>query len=80
MSISALSGEGVPALIETGARRLTSGHRRYTIAFDAADGASAAWLHAHGEVLGQISDGDQTRFDVRLSAADHERFQQRGIG
>ena len=80
MAISALDGDGVAALIETVATRLTSGHRRYTIALDASDGAGAAWLHAHGEVLGQTSDGVETLVDVRLAAADHERFQQRGGG
>ena len=80
MALSALDGEGVAALIDTVAARLTSGHRRYTIALDAADGAGAAWLHAHGEVLGQSGEGLQTLIDVRLAAADYERFQQRQAG
>ncbi len=80
MPISALDGDGVAALVELAAARLTSGHRRYRIALDAADGAGAAWLFAHGEVLGQTSDGLRTLVDVRLSATDHERFQQRDRG
>ena len=80
MAISALEGEGVASLIEAVAARLTSEHRRYTIALDAADGAGAAWLHAHGEVLGQSGEGLQTLIDVRLAAADYERFQQRQSG
>ena len=80
MPISALDGEGVSALIETVAARLTSAHRRYAITLDAADGAGAAWLHAHGEVLAQSSDGVATLVDVRLAVADHERFLQRDRG
>jgi GTP-binding protein HflX len=77
MAVSALDGEGVAALTEAVATHLTSGHRRYTVEIEAADGAAAAWLHAHGEVLAQAEEGMRTRFDVRLSPADHERFLQR---
>ncbi|WP_174292926.1 GTPase HflX [Sphingomonas bacterium] len=80
MPISALDGEGVAALIATVAKRLTSGHRRYTITLTAADGAGAAWLHAHGEVLSQASDGVETVYEVRLAPMDHQRFGQRDQG
>ncbi len=75
--ISALTGEGVFAMVEGVARLLTAGHRRYLIELDAADGAGAAWLHAHGEMLGQEGEGEQVRYEVRLSPADHERFRTR---
>ena len=77
MAISALDGEGVDALITAVAARLTSGHRRYTIALDLADGAGAAWLHAHGEVLGEWSEEGKLVLDVRLAASEHSRFEQR---
>ena len=76
-AISALSGEGVDDLIETVAALLTQGHHRYQIALETADGAGAAWLHAHGEVIGRSVDGDQARYDVRLTERDYERFTQR---
>jgi len=72
--ISALTGEGVDALIGRVSATLTEGHRRYAIDLAAADGAGAAWLHAHGEVLGREGDGETVRYDVRLSPEDHERF------
>ena len=78
VAIAALNGEGVPDLIEQVAAKLTAGHRRYIITLDAADGAGAAWLHAHGEVLAQATEGMETTYDVRLSADDHDRFSQRG--
>ena len=78
VAISAVTGEGVEALVETVAALLTQGHRRYSITLDASDGAGAAWLHAHGEVIGQEVEGDSAVYDVRMAPRDYERFQQRG--
>ncbi|WP_374942137.1 GTPase HflX [Sphingomonas sp.] len=77
VAISALDGEGVNILIDTVAAKLTAQHRRYRFVLDAGDGAGAAWLHAHGEVLGTAVEGDEALYDVRLSAADHDRFNRR---
>ena len=78
VAISAVTGEGVETLIETVAALLTQGHRRYSITLDASDGAGAAWLHAHGEVIGQEVEGDSAAYDVRMAPRDYERFNQRG--
>ncbi len=75
--ISAMTGEGVQSLLATISALLTAGHRRYTITLDAGDGAGAAWLHQHGEVLGQAIDGARAIYDVRLSPEDHDRFMAR---
>ncbi|OSZ66634.1 GTPase HflX [Sphingomonas sp. IBVSS2] len=78
MPVSAVSGEGVEALITAVAARLTEGHRRYTIHLDPADGAAAAWLHQHGEVLEQGMDGERAVYEVRMAPRDYERFLTRG--
>lgn len=77
VAVSALSGEGVKLLIESVAARLTAGHRRYTISLDPSDGAGAAWLHQHGEVIDQRVEGHQVVYVVRMSPKDHERFEVR---
>ncbi|GAA0450156.1 MULTISPECIES: GTPase HflX [Sphingomonas] len=74
VAISALTGEGVDALLRTIADRLTQGHRRYRIALAPEDGASAAWLHAHGEVIDHWMEGSSALYDVRMAPADYERF------
>ena len=74
VAISALSGEGVDELVRTVSDRLTAGHVRYTITLDAGDGAGAAWLHQHGEVLGQEVEGDAAVYEVRMAPGDYERF------
>ncbi|TPG54003.1 GTPase HflX [Sphingomonas glacialis] len=77
VAISALSGEGVAHLLDTVAALLTATHRRYTILLEAGDGAGAAWLHAHGEVLSQSVEGEQAIYEVRMAERDYERFAQR---
>jgi GTP-binding protein HflX len=77
MPISAITGEGVDALIHTIAGRLTEGHRRYTISLDPADGAGAAWLHQHGEVCDHWVEGEQVVYEVRMAPRDFERFETR---
>ena len=77
VAISALSGERVDTLIQQVAAKLTGAHRRYSITLDATDGAGAAWLHAHGEVLGSADDALATTYDVRLSESDYDRFIRR---
>ncbi|MDK2767475.1 MAG: GTPase HflX [Sphingomonas sp.] len=74
LAVSALSGEGVDTLIDRVAARLTLGHRRYRVTLPAADGAGAAWLHQHGEVIDHWIDGETAIYDVRMAPKDHERF------
>ncbi len=78
VAVSALSGEGVDALVERVAARLTQGHRRYRIALDPSDGAGAAWLHQHGEVIGHCVEKGRAIYEVRMAPKDHERFETRG--
>ncbi|QNA83916.1 GTPase HflX [Sphingomonas sp. So64.6b] len=79
VAISALSGEGVDTLIQTVAAMLTQNHRRYSITLESADGAGAAWLHAHGEVIDQAVEGEQAIYQVRMSPRDYDRFNQRVV-
>ncbi len=79
VAISAAGGDGVDLLLSRVAARLTEGHRRYRIVLAAGDGAGAAWLHAHGEVLEQQVQGDDAVYAVRLAPRDFERFSQRAL-
>ena len=80
VALSALRGEGVDTLIRLLSDRLTQGHKRYTITLDAADGASASWLHQHGEVLDHGIDGQEAVYEVRMSPKDFDRFSERRGG
>jgi GTP-binding protein HflX len=76
--LSARSGAGLETLQAALSAKLTAGSRVRQISLDMGDGASAAWLHSHGEVLSQHPDEDgRMTMDVRLSEADWDRFQAR---
>jgi GTP-binding protein HflX len=76
--ISALTGEGVDTLKRLVADRLTGANRLRHIEVPIADGAALAWLHEHGEVIGEETiDGDRIAYDVRLSDRDWDRFRAR---
>jgi GTP-binding protein HflX len=76
--ISALTGEGVDALTRIVSDRLTGSSRVRHVELPAGDGAAAAWLHEHGEVLTRETIGcDRIALDVRLSDRDWDRFQAR---
>jgi GTP-binding protein HflX len=77
VTLSAITGEGVDRLIATVAALLTEAHRRYHITIDQSDGASAAWLHQHGEVLGHETADSRVIYEVRMTERDYERFNQR---
>jgi GTPase len=77
VAISALTGEGVDALRRTMSDRLTTANRVRHVELPVADGATAAWLHEHGEVLAQDVRGETVAYDVRLSDTDWNRFQAR---
>jgi GTP-binding protein HflX len=78
--ISAATGEGVDALLAAAAVHLTRGSRLRQVTVPAGDGGTLAWLHSHGEVVGQQFDVDAVKVDVRLGEADWARFQARSAG
>lgn len=78
--VSALTGEGVDALQSLAGRRLTTSHRLRHIKVPVGDGASLAWLNAHGEVVSSKVGKSLMTVDVRLSEADYGRYRKRGLG
>ncbi len=75
--ISALTGEGLDGLNRMVSDRLTGSNRLRHVEVRIADGAAAAWLHEHGEVLSEAVGDDRIAYDVRLSDSDWDRFQAR---
>ena len=76
--VSAMTGEGVDALEELIAGRLTAANTVRRLTLDGTDGASLAWLYDRGEVLERSDVADGTlAVSVRLSDADWSRFEAR---
>ncbi|WP_243453877.1 GTPase HflX [Sandaracinobacteroides saxicola] len=72
--ISAVTGEGVDALRATLARALGGLARIRHIELHPADGLRRAWLHRHGQVVGEGEDEGMLTLDVRLSDALYAKF------
>jgi GTP-binding protein HflX len=76
VGVSALTGEGLLALLETIDTRLSDG--TVTVGYDipASDGAELAWLYRHGEVVGRQDNDNAIHVTVRLAPDDHARFER----
>jgi GTP-binding protein HflX len=77
--VSALTGEGCEALLETVGKLLTAGATVHTFVLPLSDGQRLAWLHAHGEMLeeadaGEDEHGPLRRLSVRLDPRELGRF------
>ena len=79
LPISAVTGSGVEEMLDHVGRLLTEGARVHRLTVRASGGARIAWLHAHGEVLGEHDagegeEGPLRRLDVRLTDKEFGRF------
>lgn len=77
LPFSAVTGEGVPALLAELDRRLGQGRTVLDVSLPLTDGASIAWLYRHGEVVARRDDQSHAYLRVKLDAADVRRFHQR---
>lgn len=77
--LSALTGEGCDALLERIGDLLTTEAKLHQFVVPAGDGQRMAWLHAHGEVVGESDAGEGAggplrRVAVRLTPRQLGRF------
>ncbi len=77
--LSAATGEGVDLLEAELARLLTGSAREVSLLVPVSDGRRIAWLHAHGEVLGDedggvSEEGPLRRLTVRLNPKELGQF------
>jgi len=77
VAVSALTGEGLPALRGSIDLRIAEGMETADYTIPPADGARLAWLYQHGEVIGREDADDAIRLTVRLLPADRARFERR---
>jgi GTP-binding protein HflX len=77
--VSALTGEGCAHLLEVTGRLLNSQAKLHEFVLPARAGKQLAWLHAHGEVIGdedagEGEEGPRRRLKVLLTARELGRF------
>jgi GTP-binding protein HflX len=74
VAVSALTGEGLPALLSAIDRFLAAQLVPLSVDIPVTDGAKLAWLYRHGEILRREDGEADVHMEVRLSEADKARF------
>jgi GTP-binding protein HflX len=77
MPVSAVTGEGIDALLAAIDSRLAETLVLREAAIDPADGETLAWLYAHGEVFSRADTNEAIRVQVRLSPENAARLDRR---
>jgi GTP-binding protein HflX len=75
-SISAISGDGVNALLAKIDHKLQREHQTQQITLSASDGKTIAWIHANIRVIKEDHDDEAITFDLKLSEKDWGRLQK----
>ena len=79
--VSAVTGEGLPALLDTIERRLARGRSTLDLTLEGADGQGLHWLYEHAEILARSDDEDgRIHLSVRVAPGDAERLRRRFPG
>jgi GTPase len=76
-AVSALTGDGLDALLAGIEARLGAGRARFEILLDAADGEGQAWLYANTEVLKRQILEEGAAFQVRIAPESRSRLERR---
>jgi GTPase len=79
IAVSALTGEGLPALRAAIGTRLSEGMVVAGYDIPVNDGAQLAWLYGHGEVIGRQDTDEAIHVTVRLSPDDRARFERQHL-
>ncbi len=77
LACSAITGEGVPELLQAVEARLVRDHKQIEVTLGPEEGAAIAWLHEHGRVLERRDVEGQTQMRNSLRPAALARFEQR---
>jgi GTP-binding protein HflX len=79
--VSAATGEGVDALLQTIERHLAAGRPSFLVILDPSDGASLNWLYEQAEILERRSDPEgQILASIRIAPEKEPRFLKRFPG
>jgi len=74
VAVSALTGEGIDALLKTVDARLGKDRQVFHVDINLTDGKALAWLYSHGHVMERLDDEEFAHVKVGLEPADIERF------
>jgi len=74
VAISALTGEGLPALLARFESVLGAGEAIFDLRLDPSDGAGLAWAYEHGRVLERAERADSIRLTLAADPQSVDRF------
>jgi GTPase len=77
IAVSAITGEGLPALLSAIDARIAAGMEVARYDIPPGDGARLAWLYQHGEVMERHDADSAIHVTVRLLPSDRARFEHR---
>jgi len=77
VAISALSGEGLPALLARVEALLGAQENVFRLTLDAEDGAGLAWSYRHGRVLKRQQRNGRIRLEIAASPVEQAQFRSR---
>ncbi|MEQ8664336.1 MAG: GTPase HflX [Rhodospirillales bacterium] len=77
VTVSAMTGEGCPALLAKIDELLNSNRMQLDVTVDYGDGSTLAWLYDRGEVISRADAENGVRLSVKLSPGDAERLARR---
>ncbi|MEM9147045.1 MAG: GTPase HflX [Pseudomonadota bacterium] len=76
MVLSALDGEGVPALLAEIEARLYPNRQRHSVALTHADGRAISWLYDHAGVIEREDTDEAVHLVVEMTAKEHAQFRK----
>jgi len=77
IAVSALTGDGIPALLAGLEQAVTRGNITLTLKLDAADGSALAFAYRHAQVLDRRIRAGKISLSLRVHPDDLGRFQNR---
>ena len=77
VAVSAMTGEGCEPLLALLDDRLTLSWEEITVSLSPADGATLAWIYAHGEVAARTDEAEAITVTARLSPEDVGRLRRK---
>ncbi|WP_372423214.1 GTPase HflX [Salinarimonas chemoclinalis] len=75
--VSAVTGEGIEALLRVVEDRIARDRPTYAVTLDPGDGAGVNWLYEQAEIFERHDRDDRVDFVVRIAAEKEPRFLQR---
>ena len=76
--VSALTGQGIAALLEGIERRFSEGRTVFSLSLEIGDGAGLAWLYSHTEILARRNNrSGKVSLRIRVAGEDIERVQRK---